>query len=219
MPLPDLAPRRRVRGGKSAMTWMRRWKASSMFWRRLVARITDARVLLDALEQVVDLEVGPAVTGLLDLAALAEHGVGLVEEQHAVGALGVGEEAAEVLLGLADPLAHDRGRDRPCRDRSACSLASTSAASVLPVPEPPTNSAMTPRPSRMWGRAPSRRGRACGCGCACAARGARACWPAAARDRARASGCRAARAAAQRRRAASTTADGTRRTDRRARPT
>ena len=39
--------------------------------------------LLHALEQVVDLDVGEAVVGVLDLGALAEQGVRLVEEDAA----------------------------------------------------------------------------------------------------------------------------------------
>src|SRR5262249_49800664 len=48
-----------------------------------------------------------AVMRVPDLAALAEEGVGLVEEQHRTAGVGGVEDAAEVLLRLADVLAHD----------------------------------------------------------------------------------------------------------------
>ena len=79
-----------------------------MFLRRLVARIDHALVLLHALQQVADLDVGVAVVRVPDLAALAEQRVGLVEEQDGVGGLGFGEDARQVLLGLADVLADHR---------------------------------------------------------------------------------------------------------------
>ena len=41
---------------------------------------------LHPLQQVGDLDVGVAVVGVAHLAALAEHGVGLVEEEHGVDA-------------------------------------------------------------------------------------------------------------------------------------
>ena len=62
------------------MKWSRRTNASSRFWRRLVARIDHALVLLHPLQQVADLDVGVAVVGVADLGALAEQRVGLVEE-------------------------------------------------------------------------------------------------------------------------------------------
>ena len=43
--------------------------------------------------------------GVLDLAAFAENGVGLVEEQDRAAVLGLAENALEVFLGLADELA------------------------------------------------------------------------------------------------------------------
>ena len=87
--------------------------------------------VLDPLEQVVDLEVRVAIVSDSDLGALAEQRVGLVEQQHAVAALGVVEDLREVLLGLADPLADNRrevdlievepelGGDHRCRERLA----------------------------------------------------------------------------------------------------
>ena len=68
----------------------------------------DAVVLLHPLQQVADLDVGVAVVGVLDLGALAEDGVGLVEEQDGVAVGRLVEDAVEVLLGLADVLADHR---------------------------------------------------------------------------------------------------------------
>src|SRR5579872_5040938 len=65
----------------------------------------DALERLDALEQVVGLGVGESVVGLLDVRALSEDGVRLVEEEHDLRMLGAGEELRQVLLGLADVLA------------------------------------------------------------------------------------------------------------------
>ena len=70
----------------------------------------DAVEGLHALEQVGDLDVGVAVARVLDLGALAEERVGLVEEQHGVDPVGLGEDPVEVLLGLADVLVDD-GRE------------------------------------------------------------------------------------------------------------
>ena len=67
------------------MNCSRRMNASSMFWRRLVARIATPVVLLHPLQQVGDLDVGVAVVGVAHLGALAEQRVGLVEEQDGVG--------------------------------------------------------------------------------------------------------------------------------------
>ena len=65
-----------------------------------------AGVALHALQQVGDLEVRVAVVGVLDVRALAEQRVRLVEEEDRVGAVGGGEDAVEVLLGLPDVLRH-----------------------------------------------------------------------------------------------------------------
>src|SRR5204863_1007833 len=46
------------------------------------------RVRLHPLEQVVDLDVGVAIVAVLDLAALPEQGVRLVEEQNRAAAVG-----------------------------------------------------------------------------------------------------------------------------------
>ena len=64
----------------------------------------QAAVVLHALQQVVDLDVGVAVVAVLDLGALAEQRVGLVEEEDRAAPLGRVEDRAQVLLGLADVL-------------------------------------------------------------------------------------------------------------------
>ena len=99
--------------GKSMMQSSRRVKASSMFARRLVDEDRQAVEGLHALQQVGALDVGVAVVGVAHLAALAEHRVGLVEQQHAVDARGLGEDLLQVLLGLADVLVDDRGEVHP----------------------------------------------------------------------------------------------------------
>ena len=96
--------------GKSMLSCRRRRKASSMFFWKFVARQHDPVVLLEALQQIVDFGIGVAVVRILDLGALAEDGVAFVEEQDALAALGLGEDGAELLLGLADILA-DHGRE------------------------------------------------------------------------------------------------------------
>src|SRR5829696_3650510 len=67
----------------------------------------ETRELLHALEQIGDLDVGVAVVRIADGASLAEQCVGLVEEKHGAGALGVVEDDVEVLLGLADVFRDD----------------------------------------------------------------------------------------------------------------
>ena len=61
---------------------------------------------LHPLQQVADLEVGVAVVAVAHLGALAEQRVRLVEQQHRAAVLGGVEQPREVLLGLADVLAH-----------------------------------------------------------------------------------------------------------------
>src|SRR5215204_5888414 len=67
----------------------------------------ETRELLHALEQIGDLDVGVAVVRIADGASLAEQCVGLVEEKHGAGALGLVEDDVEVLLGLADVFRDD----------------------------------------------------------------------------------------------------------------
>ena len=66
-------------------------------------------MLFDLLEQIGHLHIGVAVVGVLHLAALAEDGVALVEEQDAVGLFGLGEHRLKIFLRLADILADDLG--------------------------------------------------------------------------------------------------------------
>ena len=86
--------------------------ASSTFARRFVVRIARPVERLHPLEQVGHLDVRVAVAGVLDLGALAEQGVGLVEQEDAVDPVGLGEDPVEVLLGLADVLVDDGRRGR-----------------------------------------------------------------------------------------------------------
>src|ERR1043166_5654209 len=67
----------------------------------------DAVELFDLLKEVSDFDVGEAVVRVLNLRALAEERVGLVEEEDGVAALRLAEDAVEVLLRLADVLADD----------------------------------------------------------------------------------------------------------------
>ena len=62
-----------------------------------------------ALEQPGELDVGIAVVGIRDAGSLAEEGVGLVEDEDGAGRIDGGEEAVEVLLGLAHVLRRDGG--------------------------------------------------------------------------------------------------------------
>ena len=118
----------------------------------------DAVEILDPLQQIVGLGVGEAVVGVADLGARAEQRIRLVEEQHDVGMLGGVEQGREVLLGLADPLAGHARRGRPGRAAARPAAASQCAASVLPVPDSPVNSAPHAGPvagARATGRARS----------------------------------------------------------------
>jgi hypothetical protein len=76
--------------------------------------------------------------GIVHLRPLAEEGVGFVEEQDCI----------RVFCGAEDsPMYLFTTRDRSILYRSRpSSLAMTSAAIVLPVPEPPEKSAVAPRP-------------------------------------------------------------------------
>ena len=121
----------------------RRVKAESNRRAAVAGEDGDALVGLDAREQVVGLRVGEAIVRVLDVGALAEERVGLVEEQHDLRMLGAGEELREVLLRLADVLARDAGQIDAI-DGQPEPRREPAAASVLPVPDGPTNSARTP---------------------------------------------------------------------------
>src|SRR6476660_10396778 len=62
---------------------------------------------LDTLQEVVDHLVRVSIVIVCHSCALAKERVGLIEEQLSAGARGVFEDGVEVLLGLADVLAHD----------------------------------------------------------------------------------------------------------------
>src|SRR4051812_33235228 len=78
----------------------------------------QAVVLLHPLEEVADLDVGEAIVGILDLRALAEQRIGLVEEEDGVGLLCGGEDPLEILLRLADVLADDLCQVDPVEGKS-----------------------------------------------------------------------------------------------------
>ena len=63
---------------------------------------------LQAGQQVIGQHVRVALAGLAALAAASEQRVGLVEQDDDVGGLGVIEQGAEILLGLADIFVHHR---------------------------------------------------------------------------------------------------------------
>src|SRR5260221_704749 len=68
----------------------------------------QAAIGFHALQEVADFDVGVAVVAILDLAAFAEKRVSLVEQEDGPTLFSRIEDAAQVLLGLADVLAHDR---------------------------------------------------------------------------------------------------------------
>ena len=59
------------------------------------------------MQQVVDLDVGVAVVAVFHFAALAEEGVGFVEEEDCPAVFGGVKNAAQILFGFADVLADD----------------------------------------------------------------------------------------------------------------
>ena len=106
--LPDRLALRRTGEREFTMKRSRRMKAGVERALHVGGEDRQAAIGLHALQQVVDLDVGVAVVAVLDLAALAEQRVGLVEEQDRAAVLGGVEQAAQVLLGLADVLADHR---------------------------------------------------------------------------------------------------------------
>src|ERR1039457_2422229 len=72
-----------------------------------------APVVLHALQQVVDLDVGVAVVAVPDLAAASEERVGLVEEQQGAALVGGVEHLAQVAFSLADVFADHAGQVDP----------------------------------------------------------------------------------------------------------
>jgi len=73
----------------------------------------QAPVRLHPLEEVANLDVGVTVVAVLHLAALAEQGIGLVEQQDGPAVLGGVEHPPQVLLRLADVLADDLAQVDP----------------------------------------------------------------------------------------------------------
>jgi hypothetical protein len=67
----------------------------------------EAVVALHALEEISNLDVCPAISATLELRALAEQCVGLIEEQDGATCLCRVEDAAQPLLGLAAVLVDD----------------------------------------------------------------------------------------------------------------
>ena len=125
---------------------MRRRNAGSRRALQVGRQDGQAAIGLHPLQQVADLDVGVAVVAVLDLAPLAEEGVGLVEEEDRAAVLGRVEDPAQVLLGLADVLADHAGQVDPVQVQAQARCARTSAAIVLPVPLAPAKRALMPRP-------------------------------------------------------------------------
>ena len=67
----------------------------------------DPVVLFHPLQEIGDLDVRVAVVRVAHFGAFAEQRVRFVEEQNRVGAFRRGEDAIEILLGLANVLADD----------------------------------------------------------------------------------------------------------------
>ena len=65
-------------------------------------------VLLHPLQQIADFHIGVAVVGILHFRALAEDGIGFVEEEDGAAALGFVEDAPQIFFRLANKLAHNR---------------------------------------------------------------------------------------------------------------
>ena len=103
-----------------------------MFVRELVARMTGAACASSFSQKVRDLDVRIAVVRIVHLAAFAEQGVGLVEEQDRFGAGDFSEDPIEVLLGFADVSRNDR-REIDSKNRHADRLAERGSRTHLPA--------------------------------------------------------------------------------------
>jgi Replication-relaxation len=90
----------------------------------------QAPVALHPLEQVADLDVGEPAVGVFHLAPIAEHRVGLAEEQDRLALLRRVEHPAKVLLGLPDVLDRDL-KDIPYRKNDVDRLAASEHLSHL----------------------------------------------------------------------------------------
>ena len=70
----------------------------------------QARIIFHSLQKITDLLIRILVMGALDVRALAEQGVGLVEEQNPILGFRPFEDAFEVLLRLTDIFGNDLGQ-------------------------------------------------------------------------------------------------------------
>ena len=61
-------------------------------------------------EQVGHFDVGVTLARTLYLGSFAKQGIGLIEKQDGITGFGSAEDLAQVLFGLADVFAHDRGQ-------------------------------------------------------------------------------------------------------------
>jgi hypothetical protein len=94
--------------------------------------------------------------GALDLGALGEQRVGLVEEQHRVGVLGLVEDPGQVLLGLADQIGPGEAGLDPPRHRAQAVL-QHEAGALAQLGQAQVGIAAQPRlPDRALGGAPDR---------------------------------------------------------------
>ena len=62
--------------------------------------------MLNALQQVVGLEVCVAIVGRLNLASPAQQRIAFVQQQDDVERLGAGQDTVQILLGFTDVLVH-----------------------------------------------------------------------------------------------------------------
>ena len=114
-----------------------------MFWARVGGQDADTGMGFDFLQKVTGFDVGVAVVGILDLGPLAEQGIRFVKEQHDIRPGGVVKNALEIFS--VSPMYLLTTVARSIRyNASPSSLATTPAARVLPVPDGPTKSALSP---------------------------------------------------------------------------
>ena len=124
----------------------RRRSAGSMLVSRFVVRIDDAAEALDALEQVVDLEVRVAIDRRLHLGALREQRVGLVEQQQRVAGLGRLEDLARAASRSRRPTSTRPSTDRPDTARDRARARSGRRPSSCRCPAVPRTAPPTPMP-------------------------------------------------------------------------
>lgn len=119
----------------------------------------DTAIALKPLQQIRGLGIGVAVVAVLDLGAAAgEQRLALVKQQDGAGYLGGVEDAADILLRLADIFRDQRRKIDAVKRQRAVARAQIagkdSAAMVLPVPEGPLNNAVSASPRADWARNP-----------------------------------------------------------------